>query len=325
MTFKESLQSKAITLCFLGIGFLLVCALFVITQTSLVLLLVCGLLYWILIFLWLYITYYCEKKKLNTLENLIQTLDAPYLIGELIPAPVNALEKQYYELMKTISFSAIEEISSIRAEKDAYYNYVESWIHEMKTPLTACSLMLVNHSDPCKLKRELKKAENLTESILYYARLRTAEKDTLIQEFHLSSLADEAVKDQMDLLISAGIRVKVHGDSIVRSDKKILFFILKQLLINCSKYCPGGQIEIAADSGCLTVKDNGIGIPDYEIRRVTERGFTGTNGRTHGTSTGMGLYLVSEFCKQLDISFHISSQYGSYTSVSLLFPDITKM
>ena len=53
--------------------------------------------------------------------------------------------------------------------------------HEIKTPLTACSLILSNSSDPAKLRRELRRelrrADNLTETILTYAKLRTAEKD----------------------------------------------------------------------------------------------------------------------------------------------------
>ena len=45
----------------------------------------------------------------------------------------------------------------------------------------------------------------------------------------------------------------------------------------------------------LTVADNGIGIPAHELPRVFDRGFTGSNGRVRGGSTGMGLYL----CRKL--------------------------
>ncbi|HBV52829.1 MAG TPA: sensor histidine kinase, partial [Clostridiales bacterium] len=73
------------------------------------------------------------------------------------------------------------------------------------------------------------------------------------------------------------------------TDAKALCFIIKQLLINAAKYCPGCKIEITAEHGRITVRDNGVGIPSHELRRVTERGFTGSAGRRQGGSTGMGL------------------------------------
>lgn len=86
---------------------------------------------------------------------------------------------------------------------------MESWIHEIKTPLTACSLILAGDGDPRKLRRELKRADNLTESILWYARMRTAEKDTVIQKIQAASVMEEAVKSQKELLIAAGNSVEI--------------------------------------------------------------------------------------------------------------------
>lgn len=78
--------------------------------------------------------------------------------------------------MKTISRSAIGVAEQALRDKEDYCAYVESWIHEIKTPLTACSLILANGADTRKLRRELKNADNLTENILYYARMRGAQK-----------------------------------------------------------------------------------------------------------------------------------------------------
>lgn len=75
-----------------------------------------------------------------------------------------------------------------------------------------------------------------------------------------------------------------------------------------------------AQQGVLTVEDNGPGIASHEIRRITERGFTGESGRRLGSSTGMGLYIVSQLCAQLGIGLSIESQVGLYTRISLSFP-----
>ena len=65
-----------------------------------------------------------------------------YLIGETLPRPRDAMELQYDLLMREISRSAIGAVEQARAETQDTCDYVESWVHEIKTPLTACSLIL---------------------------------------------------------------------------------------------------------------------------------------------------------------------------------------
>ena len=85
-------------------------------------------------------------------------------------------------------------------------------------------------------------------------------------------------------------------------------------------HCPGCQVMIALDGSDLTFEDNGVGIPAHELARVTERGFTGAAGRSHGQSTGMGLYIVRELCKRLNINLVIESEEHCFTRFSMQFP-----
>lgn len=324
MKLGDYIFSKTVTLCFLGIGALLlsVFASVVGTRWQLIVTAECFLI--LIVLAWLLYSWYVEQKKLCKLEQIANELPDKYLLGEVLPSPTNELEKKYFEIMKTVSRSAIGIVQQSQQEKEEYYDYVESWIHEIKTPLTACSLIIANDGDIHKLKRELKRADNLTESILYYARMRTAEKDTQIQKFSVAQVMDEAVKSQMELLIAAGIGVDVNGGFFVCSDAKAVRFVLNQLLVNCAKYCPHCHVTMTAENGNIVVEDNGIGIPSHELDRVTERGFTGTNGRCLGGSTGMGLYIVRELCKQLGINLLIESLQGHYTRISLSFNSLTK-
>ena len=325
MKFREFFRSKAITLCFLGIGGIIITVFLLYSKVSLGLIGIAIGFLALLVICWLVCNYLVERSKLSHLFQLQQQLTEPYLLGELLPLPNNLVERQYYEVMKIISRSAIGIVEQSVREKEEYCDYVESWIHEIKTPLTACSLILANDADPRKLKRELKRADNLTESILYYARMRSVERDNQIQRFQVAPVINEAVKSQMELLIAANVSIDVSGDFMVYSDQKPLCFILKQLLINSAKYSPGCHIVITAENGTITVEDNGIGIPKHELGRGTERGFTGTNGRRLGGSTGMGLYLVKELCNQLEISLEIQSEPSKYTRISFTFPNLTKM
>ena len=260
-------------------------------------------------------------RRLRALRRRLDALPERYLIGETMERPRDAVELEYYLLMKEISRSAIGAVEQARAEKQDYCDYVESWVHEIKTPLTACSLILANGGDSAKLRREIRRADNLTETILTYAKLRTAEKDTQIAPVDLREVCDKAIREEMELLIAADIGICVDGSSCVYTDAKLLVFMLKQLLINCAKYCPGCQIRICLEEGVLRFADNGPGIPAHELPRVTERGFTGSAGRDHGQSTGMGLYIVSRLAEKLNIGLEIDSEEHRFTCFTLRFPN----
>lgn len=325
MKFRDYLSAKTITLSFLCIGALLAGVFLAFAEVSISLIAVMELFFLFLTGSWLLVSFVMERRNIRGLQKLEKELEDKYLLGEILPPPTGYLEQQYYRMFKTISRSAVGLVEETRREKEEYCDYVESWIHEIKTPLTACSLILDNDGDVRKLRRELKRADNLTENILYYARLRSAEKDTKIKILQAAAVIEEAVKSQMELLIASKISVETEGSFTVCTDDKSLCFILKQLLINSAKYCPGCHVNITAVDGKIIFEDDGIGIPSHEIRRVTERGFTGSNGRHFGRSTGMGLYIANELCKRLDVELQVESEEEKYTRITLLFRNLTKL
>ncbi len=242
-----------------------------------------------------------------------------------MPESVQLTEKQYYDVMRTISHDAISTVERTKKEAFEYKQFVEQWIHELKTPLTAMGLILSTDADTRKLKRELKRLDNLTDHILHYARLQSIEKDKQFQHFSLATLVNHAIKNQMDLLIAAKIQVSIEGDASVYNDQKALHFIINQLLINSAKYCPQSKVIITILNDRIVYEDNGIGIPSHELPRIFDRGYTGTNGRRLGTSTGMGLYIVANLCEELHIQLSVHSEVGQYTRFTLIFPNLTKM
>ena len=70
----------------------------------------------------------------------------------------------------------------------------------------------------------------------------------------------------------------------------------------------------------LQIADDGVGIPADEVPHVLERGFSGSNGRDEGSSTGMGLYIASKLCLSMGIGFSLGSELGKGTRVLLTFP-----
>lgn len=320
MNFFRFLRSKSLALC---AALLCACiwatiAYIVGVNAVFVVLSLCALA--LAIVLWLGAEYALSNHRIERVKRLFKEVEEPHLVSELLPRPLNAAEEEYFAVMKNVSRSAIGAVETERSLRREYCEYVESWIHEIKTPLTACSLILSNGGDPKKLRAELKRAENLTENILYLARLRTIETDTQISAVSVRAVADGAVKSQMELLLAAGVSVEVEGDFTAYTDAKAVEFVLKQLLSNAAKYCPRGHVSIAAQGNELCVQDDGCGISPHELPRVFARGFVGSAGRRSGGGTGMGLYIAHELCSSLGVGLGVQSKEGEYTRFTLLFP-----
>ena len=56
------------------------------------------------------------------------------------------------------------------------------------------------------------------------------------------------------VMIAADIGISVDGEAAVYSDAKLLVFILKQLLINCAKYCPDCRVRMELSENGLSCR-----------------------------------------------------------------------
>lgn len=315
MKFRDFLSDKAVTLSFIAAAVLTGGAFALLAGADWRQLLPAVLSAAALIILWVVTVFFYEKRKTDKLAKAVEGLEEKYLLGEILPAPRGAAERMYYDIMRRLSRDAVGRVRHAERDKDDYCEYVTAWVHEIKTPLTACRLMTDNGADCSKLRPQLKKAENLTDCILYYARLKSAYNDRRLVKTDGAALAAEAVKSMREILVAAGCSVKIEGEGEWYADDKAVRFMLCQLLVNCAKHCAGCKIVITVSNNGVTVKDDGIGVAAHELPRLTQRGFTG-GGRS---GTGMGLYIVAQLCEQLDMTLNISSKLNSHTEISLNF------
>ena len=219
-------------------------------------------------------------------------------------------------------------VSDARASQREYREYVEQWVHEIKTPITSARLICreLDGDTRRKLTGELARIEEHVERALFYARAESPERDCVIRQTDLVEIVAQAVGNHRSLLIQSGVRVETEGlERSVYTDEKWAVFILGQLLQNAARY--RGEEPVVTVSARslgkqvqLTVADNGMGIPTHELPRVFGRGFTGSNGRARGGSTGMGLYLCKKLAGFLELGLDISSVEGEGTAVTLTFP-----
>lgn len=268
------------------------------------------------------------KKKIyyDNIEKSLNNLDKKYLISEMIKLPDFCEGNILYETLNISNKSMNDNIAVYKKNVQDYMDYVETWVHEIKTPISSAKLIIENNKNETTLsiEEELDKIDKFVEQALYYSRSNNVEKDYIINKVNLKKLIVEFLKDNSKWFIISKVGVEIESlDFEVYTDKKWLNFILAQIMSNSIKY-KANKINIYAkknqENVILYVKDNGIGIEEKDIKNVFGKGFTGTNGRKYSKSTGMGLYLCKKLCKKLGLSINISSNINEGTTICIIFP-----
>nr|WP_325178571.1 sensor histidine kinase [uncultured Oscillibacter sp.] len=280
--------------------------------------------------------FFQQRARLLELKSILDALDRKYLFTECVPQPKGLFERRLFDLARLAGRDMTGAVSDAQASQREYREYVERWVHEIKAPITAARLICreLDGDTRRKLTAELSQIEAHVERALFYARAENPEQDCLFRQIELEKIAAQAIENHRSLLIQNGIRVELENmNCAVYTDEKWAVFILGQLLQNAARYRgPEPAVILSAKplgrQTQLIVHDNGIGIPAHELPRVFERGFTGSNGRIRGGSTGMGLYLCRKLAVFLELGLDITSTEGNGTVVTLTFPakeNLTKL
>lgn len=285
---------------------------------------------WIIVFgAYLFFQYKNRKEFYNEISKSIDNLDKKYLISEVIDKPVYLEAEPYYYLLKKASKSMREEINSIKNERKEYKEYIEQWIHEVKTPISSIKLIEENNKTSVSrlVLQELENLDRYVEQALFYARSEEVEKDYLIKEMSLENCINRVIIKNKQIFILNNIDVEIENvDKNVYCDDKWLGFIINQIVVNASKYRnpENPKVKIYTEdikNGIqLIIEDNGLGISQSELNRVFEKGFTGSKGRLNNKSTGIGLYLCKKLCEKLGLIIDIESKENLYTKVIIVFP-----
>ena len=88
-----------------------------------------------------------RRKYFLEMSRLLEQMDARYLLGELMPDSPRLEDRLYRDMIRFSNKSVIERIHAIEKEKKEYREFVESWVHEIKAPITGVSLICENHKN----------------------------------------------------------------------------------------------------------------------------------------------------------------------------------
>ena len=199
--------------------------------------------------------------------------------------------------------------SKIIDERKDLEEYFLLWIHQIKTPITVCNLILGKPDADHRLKEQMIYIEEYTNMAMNYLKLLERTSDMDIYEVDLDIIISSIVKKYSLIFIEKKISLDYTPTNVkVISDAKWLFIMLEQIISNSLKYTKSGKISINFDKELLklSIKDTGIGIPSKDIKKIFDRGYSGFNGRVNEKSSGLGLYMVGKIAGILGIGIEFS-------------------
>lgn len=258
--------------------------------------------------------YYLKYIHLIGLKNNIT------VSMEKLPKPDTLKEKEYQNLIYLLN----EDTKKIIAEADEKHKniieYYTLWTHQIKTPLSAISLLL--QSDDREINQELElqllEVEKYVDMALQYLRIDYMYSDLKLEKYSIQKIVKQAVKSYSQMFVYKGIALNLTDNDLkIITDEKWLLFVIKQILSNSLKYTEKGEISIDIKDSYLIITDTGIGIKKEDIPRIFEKGFTGYSGRMDEKSTGLGLYLSKRILDNLEHEIEIFSDGVSGTEVKI--------
>lgn len=309
--------------------FFLIAILMTIVHVPLNIILILLLVWFGPLVMYMILEYIKYKKYISNLIQTVENLDKKYLLPEVIEEAGFQEARIINDILRQCNKSMHENVKYYKDEQSEYREYIETWIHEIKTPIASAKLILENDDSNLgeRINYEMKRVEGFIEQVLYYARSSDVSKDYIIKEFSLRSVVMKAIKSNSIDFINKNIKLNIRNiEGSVFTDEKWVEFIINQIIINAVKFSFPNKGEVAIYSKVnenniiLTIEDNGLGINEKDIDRVFEKGFTGENGRKFGKSTGIGLYLCKKLCDKLGIGISLNSKVNEGTNVSLIFP-----
>lgn len=258
------------------------------------------------------------------------------------PAKTDAVRK-LGETLRSRERAYVQALS--RAED--YEEYVESWAHEIKTPLSLLTLLLDNRREELpesvgfKLDTIRGRMQEYVNQMLYYARLKSTRKDYLFERVSIRECAEEVLEDYQILLKEKGFSVIFSGwpdkpadhahtgnfEDGVYADRRGVHFLLSQIISNAVKYSKEKpRLELCflqrEHGRILSVKDNGTGVRSCDLPHIFDKGFTGGDKEERRKATGMGLYLARGIAEEMNVRLEAESEWGKGFELKIVFPVI---
>ncbi len=216
-------------------------------------------------------------------------------------------------------------------------DYIANLSHELRTPVTVIRSSLeavcdgVVSGDKLREYQEqcLKESislQRLVNDMLELSRLQNKEFPIEKAELDLLMVLDDALRAIRILAETKNIRLQYNrpkSEWCLKGDYGRLRQMFTAALDNAVKYSPcSSLIRVrtweANGCGCISIKDEGCGIPEEELQHIFEKFFR--SGKTKEAGSGLGLAIMKSIADRHSIALEIQSGSGRGTDVRFTVP-----
>ena len=280
-------------------------------------------------------TQYLEAFAPEQLEALAGELDEINAARLDTRIPLNSTRQELQTLASAIN-GMLERINTAYRSQA---RFVSDASHELRTPISVIQgyvnlLDRWGKNDPQTLqesinaiKDETANMRDLVEQLLFLAR---GDSNTLVinrEEFNLSLLAEEVLKETQMIDKDHTYRLTAMP-KMVTADKSLIKQAMRILIDNAIKYTPTqGLITLSVVEKddvyiCFTVQDEGIGIAPQVAPQIFDRFFRADESRTRATGgAGLGLSIAKWITHRHGGYMEVLSRQEIGTRVTLVLPN----
>jgi two-component system phosphate regulon sensor histidine kinase PhoR len=281
----------------------------------------------------------------NRLDNLLRHPDfvaylaAPTGEGIAVPSPADEsgwLTVQIIPYGKDQRLAIVRDITHEMKLERTRRDFVANASHELRSPLTVISGYLDTLADDAEIpdswrapvsemQRQAERMTRILRDLIELTRLESADSNAARDFVDMEALLVPIVKEFQD---RSGLAVELvlQTDAALLGKESELHSIFYNLVNNAVRFTPsGGTVRVVwrteGAGAVLEVADTGIGIPEEQIPRVTERFYRVDPGRSRATGgTGLGLAIVKHALQRHEGKLTIRSREGEGSTFSCHFP-----
>ena len=286
-----------------------------------------------------------RKIYAGFIHDLSREKEAEEQLKEYAAHLEELVENRTHSLKETVQAlqQAKEEVSfSLEKEKELSLlksRFVSMASHEFRTPLSAVQLsasLIEKYALPydnanirkhvAKIKNSIGSLTAILNDFLSLEKLEAGKVEPTYTPFDLVKLSEEITEElQMVAKQNQSILYQHTGTgSIVNLDQNLLKNCVINLITNAIKYSGEDTFiefltEIDNKHCIITIKDNGIGIPDADQKHLFEAFFRAHNtGNIQGT--GLGLNIVARYASLMNGQIKFKSNINQGTIFTITFP-----
>ncbi|HVS94224.1 MAG TPA: PAS domain-containing sensor histidine kinase [Mucilaginibacter sp.] len=289
---------------------------------------------------------YSGRKIYNGfIHDLTREKDAEEKLRQYASKLEDLVEERTQSLRDTVNAlqTAKEEVSqSLEKEKELGQlksRFVSMASHEFRTPLSAIQLSAVliekysaqrdginiaKHVN--KIKSSVSNLTSILNDFLSLEKLEAGKVEPIYTTFDIVKFAEEITEEMQMVAKQNQMIVYQHTgtESIAKLDPALLKNCIINLIGNAIKYSGENSFiefstEISDKQAVVTIKDNGIGIPENDQKHLFEAFF-----RAHNTGnipgTGLGLNIVTRYASLMKGRIQFQSKVNKGTSFTISFP-----